>query len=201
MKLFAFPIVLQPKLTFIQATHGDEQCPLTCALCAACLFTVCSILFFYSFCLQTYVQDLIEQEFDSLYNLIVLQRGHVYVCGDVTMAEHVYQTIRWVTRVGEELFSLIAFVLLALLLLFCCWLLAWAWSNGGCCSWGNCSFQMVCGLFCHRFAAALLSSHSLSLSYAWLRALLWNMRRERERGKSGTTYEQQTTYCCPISIH
>ncbi|KAH8376618.1 hypothetical protein KR093_000413 [Drosophila rubida] len=43
---------------------------------------------------KTYVQDLIEQEFDSLYNLIVLQRGHVYVCGDVTMAEHVYQTIR-----------------------------------------------------------------------------------------------------------
>lgn len=60
----------------------------------ACLFIVCTILFFYSFCLQTYVQDLIEQEFDSLYNLIVLQRGHVYVCGDVTMAEHVYQTIR-----------------------------------------------------------------------------------------------------------
>lgn len=47
-----------------------------------------------SLCLQTYVQDLIEQEFDSLYKLIVLERGHVYVCGDVTMAEHVYQTIR-----------------------------------------------------------------------------------------------------------
>lgn len=44
--------------------------------------------------LQTYVQDLIEQEFDSLYQLIVQERGHIYVCGDVTMAEHVYQTIR-----------------------------------------------------------------------------------------------------------
>ncbi|KAL9928212.1 nitric oxide synthase isoform 1-T6 [Glossina fuscipes fuscipes] len=43
---------------------------------------------------KTYVQDLIEQEFDSLYDLIVEERGHVYVCGDVTMAEHVYQTIR-----------------------------------------------------------------------------------------------------------
>ncbi|XP_043950192.1 nitric oxide synthase isoform X2 [Drosophila biarmipes] len=43
---------------------------------------------------KTYVQDLIEQEFDSLYQLIVLERGHIYVCGDVTMAEHVYQTIR-----------------------------------------------------------------------------------------------------------
>uniref|UniRef100_A0A1A9VG31 Nitric oxide synthase n=1 Tax=Glossina austeni TaxID=7395 RepID=A0A1A9VG31_GLOAU len=38
--------------------------------------------------------NLIEQEFDSLYDLIVEERGHVYVCGDVTMAEHVYQTIR-----------------------------------------------------------------------------------------------------------
>ncbi|XP_033173190.1 nitric oxide synthase isoform X2 [Drosophila mauritiana] len=43
---------------------------------------------------KTYVQDLIEQEFDSLYQLIVQERGHIYVCGDVTMAEHVYQTIR-----------------------------------------------------------------------------------------------------------
>ncbi|XP_002021672.2 nitric oxide synthase [Drosophila persimilis] len=43
---------------------------------------------------KTYVQDLIEQEFDSLYDLIVQERGHIYVCGDVTMAEHVYQTIR-----------------------------------------------------------------------------------------------------------
>ncbi|XP_030383405.1 nitric oxide synthase [Scaptodrosophila lebanonensis] len=43
---------------------------------------------------KTYVQDLIEQEFDSLYDLIVQERGHVYVCGDVTMAQHVYQTIR-----------------------------------------------------------------------------------------------------------
>uniref|UniRef100_A0A1A9WAM1 nitric-oxide synthase (NADPH) n=1 Tax=Glossina brevipalpis TaxID=37001 RepID=A0A1A9WAM1_9MUSC len=36
----------------------------------------------------------LPKEFDSLYNLIVEERGHVYVCGDVTMAEHVYQTIR-----------------------------------------------------------------------------------------------------------
>ncbi|KAH8244204.1 hypothetical protein KR026_002328 [Drosophila bipectinata] len=43
---------------------------------------------------KTYVQDLIEQEFDSLYQLIVQEKGHIYVCGDVTMAEHVYQTIR-----------------------------------------------------------------------------------------------------------
>lgn len=44
--------------------------------------------------MQTYVQDLLEQEFDSLYEMIVVESGHVYVCGDVTMAQHVYQTIR-----------------------------------------------------------------------------------------------------------
>ncbi|XP_013101350.2 nitric oxide synthase [Stomoxys calcitrans] len=51
---------------------------------------------------KTYVQDLIEQEFDSLYNLIVEQRGHIYVCGDVTMAEHVYQTIRKCIAAKEQ---------------------------------------------------------------------------------------------------
>lgn len=53
-----------------------------------------NFLLYFFFLMQTYVQDLIEQEFDSLYSLIVEERGHIYVCGDVTMAEHVYQTIR-----------------------------------------------------------------------------------------------------------
>lgn len=46
------------------------------------------------FSLQTYVQDIARQESDSLYDLLVKERGHVYVCGDVTMAENVYTTIR-----------------------------------------------------------------------------------------------------------
>lgn len=45
---------------------------------------------------QTYVQDLAAKEADAIYKLIVEESGHVYVCGDVTMAEHVYQTIRYV---------------------------------------------------------------------------------------------------------
>lgn len=55
-----------------------------------------NIILFYSICIswQTYVQDLANKEADSIYDLIVKQGGHVYVCGDVTMAEHVYQTLR-----------------------------------------------------------------------------------------------------------
>lgn len=43
---------------------------------------------------KTYVQQQIEKEFDSFYQLIVKEKGHIYVCGDVAMAEDVYQTIR-----------------------------------------------------------------------------------------------------------
>ncbi|XP_067622883.1 nitric oxide synthase-like [Eurosta solidaginis] len=43
---------------------------------------------------KTYVQHQIENEFDALYKLIVEEKGHIYVCGDVTMAEDVHQTIR-----------------------------------------------------------------------------------------------------------
>lgn len=49
------------------------------------------IFFFF---LKTYVQDLAATEADSIYNILVKQEGHVYVCGDVTMAEHVYLTLR-----------------------------------------------------------------------------------------------------------
>lgn len=45
---------------------------------------------------KTYVQDVAIAEADSIYELIVEQKGHIYVCGDVTMAEHVYQTLRQV---------------------------------------------------------------------------------------------------------
>lgn len=52
------------------------------------------ILSFFSLVPQTYVQDLIEKEANSLYQLIMNEDAHIYICGDVTMAEHVYQTIR-----------------------------------------------------------------------------------------------------------
>ena len=43
---------------------------------------------------KTYVQDLALKEADSIFELIVNENGHVFVCGDVTMAEHVNQTLR-----------------------------------------------------------------------------------------------------------
>jgi nitric-oxide synthase len=43
---------------------------------------------------KTYVQDLALNEAAEIYRILVLEKGHFYVCGDCTMAEHVYQTLR-----------------------------------------------------------------------------------------------------------
>lgn len=43
---------------------------------------------------QTYVQDLMLKEAKIIYELIALERGHFYVCGDCKMAENVYQTLK-----------------------------------------------------------------------------------------------------------
>uniref|UniRef100_A0AAR5QJ33 Nitric oxide synthase n=2 Tax=Dendroctonus ponderosae TaxID=77166 RepID=A0AAR5QJ33_DENPD len=43
---------------------------------------------------KTYVQDLALEEAAEIYKLLVIQEGHFYVCGDCTMAEHVYQTLK-----------------------------------------------------------------------------------------------------------
>jgi nitric-oxide synthase len=43
---------------------------------------------------KTYVQDLALTEAAEIYRILVLEKGHFYVCGDCTMAEHVYQTLR-----------------------------------------------------------------------------------------------------------
>jgi nitric-oxide synthase, brain len=41
-------------------------------------------------------------EAQSVYNIIVNERGHIYVCGDVTMAENVYQTLRKIIAQREN---------------------------------------------------------------------------------------------------
>lgn len=43
---------------------------------------------------KTYVQDLLLDATQDIYEMIVQQQGFVYVCGDVTMAENVYETLR-----------------------------------------------------------------------------------------------------------
>lgn len=43
---------------------------------------------------KTYVQDLLLDAAADVYQMIVKDHGFVYVCGDVTMAENVYETLR-----------------------------------------------------------------------------------------------------------
>lgn len=40
------------------------------------------------------MQNLALAEAAEMYKIIVLEKGHFYVCGDCTMAEHVYQTLK-----------------------------------------------------------------------------------------------------------
>lgn len=44
-----------------------------------------------------------DKEAEAIYKLIVEEQGHIYVCGDVTMAEHVYITIRYVRHISKLL--------------------------------------------------------------------------------------------------
>ncbi|NP_001161704.1 nitric oxide synthase [Nasonia vitripennis] len=43
---------------------------------------------------RTYVQDLIQNKAEYIYGMLVHEKGHFYVCGDCTMAEDVYQTLK-----------------------------------------------------------------------------------------------------------
>lgn len=47
-----------------------------------------------------------DKEAEAIYKLIVAEQGHIYVCGDVTMAEHVYLTIRYVKCTESTVYSL-----------------------------------------------------------------------------------------------
>ncbi|XP_057655799.1 nitric oxide synthase-like protein isoform X1 [Diorhabda carinulata] len=52
---------------------------------------------------RTYVQDLIVREAAEIYRLLVGEKGHFYICGDITMAENVYQTLRNIIQNYGEL--------------------------------------------------------------------------------------------------
>lgn len=47
---------------------------------------------------KTYVQDLVRRESGAVYRKLVLEGGHFFVCGDCTMAEHVYQTLKLIIQ-------------------------------------------------------------------------------------------------------
>jgi len=44
------------------------------------------------------VQDLIQAEASQIYAMVVYEHGHFYVCGDCTMAEDVYQTLKQIIQ-------------------------------------------------------------------------------------------------------
>lgn len=52
------------------------------------------VVWFLLLFLQTYVQNLAQNEAAEIYRFLVIEKGHFYVCGDCTMAEHVYQTLK-----------------------------------------------------------------------------------------------------------
>ncbi|XP_046390490.1 nitric oxide synthase-like protein isoform X2 [Ischnura elegans] len=47
---------------------------------------------------KTYVQEMIHRESSAVYRQLVDEGGHFYVCGDCTMAEHVYQTLKQIIQ-------------------------------------------------------------------------------------------------------
>ncbi|XP_071633462.1 nitric oxide synthase isoform X2 [Temnothorax longispinosus] len=52
---------------------------------------------------KTYVQDLIQAEAPQIYTMVVYERGHFYVCGDCTMAEDVYQTLKQIIQTHSRM--------------------------------------------------------------------------------------------------
>uniref|UniRef100_A0A0C9R4V7 nitric-oxide synthase (NADPH) n=2 Tax=Fopius arisanus TaxID=64838 RepID=A0A0C9R4V7_9HYME len=47
---------------------------------------------------KIYVQDLIQAEASQIFNMLFYEQGHFYVCGDCTMAEDVYQTLKLIIQ-------------------------------------------------------------------------------------------------------
>ncbi|XP_017771545.1 PREDICTED: nitric oxide synthase, salivary gland [Nicrophorus vespilloides] len=47
---------------------------------------------------KTYVQDLALKEASEIFKLLVIEKGHFYVCGDCTMAEDVYHTLKTIIQ-------------------------------------------------------------------------------------------------------
>lgn len=49
------------------------------------------------------MQDLIQAEAQQIYNMLVYEQGHFYVCGDCTMAEDVYQTLKQIIQTHGQM--------------------------------------------------------------------------------------------------
>jgi len=49
------------------------------------------------------VQDVIQTKASEIYTMVVHEHGHFYVCGDCTMAEDVYQTLKQIIQTHGQM--------------------------------------------------------------------------------------------------
>jgi sulfite reductase alpha subunit-like flavoprotein len=52
---------------------------------------------------QTYVQDLLVNRGQEVFNDIVIRKGHLYVCGDVSMAADIRKTLEKIIETFGEM--------------------------------------------------------------------------------------------------
>jgi len=52
--------------------------------------------------LQTYVQDLLQQQASQIYKLIKKENAHIYICGDSRMAYDVHETLKKIISSHEH---------------------------------------------------------------------------------------------------
>ena len=69
-------------------------------------------------CLQTYVQHLLKKNADTVVKQLIEERGHFYVCGDISMAADVCRTLQVCVRtwvyvvISQEAHSVFGLVVL-----------------------------------------------------------------------------------------
>lgn len=76
----------ESKLNWVKVNNEDYALP-SCSLPFLIFTLICPPT------TQTHVQKLIMKESSEIYSLIKQQNAHIYVCGDVQMAEDVYRTL------------------------------------------------------------------------------------------------------------
>ncbi len=62
-------------------------------------FFILKILKVLTIFFKTYVQDRVEENSSEVYDLIVVKKGHLYICGDVRMAADLTKTLENILKV------------------------------------------------------------------------------------------------------
>lgn len=83
--------ILQKSHSALSRETGLEKVPFASIECSFILLSTKLTIDHYH---QTYVQDVLLRECTQIYQLIKHENAHVYVCGDVRMAEDVQETFK-----------------------------------------------------------------------------------------------------------